>query len=207
MASSWRRAPLPILGFCLALSTIGCGSDDKSRAVPAVGGDSDGPPGSGNSSSGGTDSVGPGDPGEFGSIWRRVSAEMTIVDAMNPTGVTSVDVDIPKKVTHDEYETDVEIFEQIADDQLIVYAHYDDSEVYHRAVYPLLKSDDSYVLQSSSGVSGVYALDEGVLKLTQTLGSDTKLVLSDTFYEKYSGDFPPADWPSAIYELEGATLP
>ncbi len=207
MASSCSRPRLLVFALCVAVAATGCGSDDKSKAVPAVGGEGDRASGSGNTSSGGTDSAGPGEPGEFGSIWRRATAELTVVDAMNPTATVNAKVDIPNKVTHEEYETDVELFEQIEDDELILYAHYDDAEVYLRVVYPLMKDDDSYVLQSSSGATGLYSLEEGVLKLTQTLTSDMTLVLSESHYQKYTGDFPPADWPTDLLELEGAALP
>jgi hypothetical protein len=205
MSSVWSSRALQIACLCTAVAIAAC-SSDKSKAPQASGGDaSDGPSGSGNSDSGGTDSGGPGEPGDFGAIWRRASAELTLIDATNPAATKSINLDIPNKVTHDEYETDVELFEQIKDDQLIVYAHYEDAEIYYRVVTPLQKADDTYILQSGAGLSGMYSLEDGVLKLSQTQATETKVVLSETLYENYAGDFPPADWPTEVVELEGAT--
>jgi hypothetical protein len=206
MSSAWSSRVAQVVCFCAAVAVAGCGSDE-SKASQAAGGDgNDGPPGSGNSDSGGTEPGGSGEPGDFGSIWRRERAELTLIDAMSPAATKSIELDIPNKVTHDEYETDVELFEQIKDDQLIVYAHYDDSEIYYRVVSPLQQADDSYILQSSAGLSGMYSIEEGALKLSQTQATETQVVLSETFYENYTGDFPPADWPTEVVELEGATL-
>jgi hypothetical protein len=206
MSSAWSSRAFQIACLCTAVTVIACGSD-KSKASPAAGGDgTDGPPGSGNSSSGGTESGGPGEAGDFASIWRRSSAELTLIDAANPVATKSINLDIPAKVTHDEYATDVELFEQIKDEQLIVYAHYEDAEIYYRVVTPLQKADDTYILQSSAGLSGMYSLQDGALKLSQTQATEAKVVLSETLYEIYAGDFPPADWPTEVVELEGATL-
>jgi hypothetical protein len=98
------------------------------------------------------------------------------------------------------------VFEQIVDDELVVYAHYDDSEVYFRLRVPLTALDDGYYRTSNSGSTANYTLEDGQLKMMQTLASGTVAIIETTYYVAYTDEFPPADWPSEVVDVARAEV-
>lgn len=201
-ARALARAASSTLAACLLTVVLAC-SSSSSKSSPAAGGDgNDGPDGTGDAPGSGADGPGSGEPGDFGSIWRRVSAEVLTIEAGSGTGVPETsEIEFPAKVTDAQYETDVEVFEQLKDGELIVYAHYDDSQVYFRLRLPAQRLEDGYYRTSSDGSTSSYTLEDGALKLMQTQGSGTLAVITTTYYAKYEQDFPPADWPSEVVDV------
>ena len=80
--------------------------------------------------------------------------------------------------------------------------HLDDgSQVYFRLRLPMMALDDGYYRTSSSGNTANYSLEDGNLKMMQTQASGTLAVISTTYYVKYTGEFPPPDWPSEVVDV------
>jgi hypothetical protein len=178
---------------------VACGSSRASSSATggAAGSPDDGSPGSGNR--GGLS--GSGAKGDFDSIWRRSSAEVAAVSTSAPVGVRETHLELPAKIEHPEYGTDVEIFEQIQGDALIVYAHFDESEVYHRLHFPLMGAGGSFTWIGKNA-TGVYELNDGALRLTMTQQTNTAVIMTTTHYEPYTGDFPPPAWPTEAVDVE-----
>lgn len=197
-----NKAPGVVAGVVL-FALLSC-SSSSSKHAPGAGGDGNDHGGTGNTGAAGEPDVG--QPGDYGSIWRRETAEILSIDSANPTPA-SVDIQFEEKVTDAQYETDVEVFEQIVDDELVVYAHYDDSEVYFRLRLPMTALDDGYYRTSRDGSTANYSLEDGNLKMMQTQGSGTLAVISTTYYVEYTDEFPPPDWPSAVVDVAPVEAP
>lgn len=121
---------------------------------------------------------------------------------MDPTTVLpqQTTFEYPGKVTDRMYDVEAEVFEQIDGGELVVYTHYDESEVYFRLRLPLLEQEDGYYRTTPTGFS-IYSLKDGALELMQTQASGETAVIGTTYYEKYTGDFPPPDWPSTVVDV------
>jgi len=188
------------LTLALALSASllgGCGNSGGSGVIGAAG-ETNEPSDSGNN--GGRSSSGA--KGNFDSVWHASNGTVAVVP-VNGAFPKEVDVDLPDKIMHPDYETDVEIFEQLQGETLVVFAHFDGSEVYHRLRFPLTSfGTSSLTWITTSGASAVYSLESGRLKRTMTQQTETEIMLSTTYYDAYSGDFPPEDWPSKVLDVE-----
>jgi hypothetical protein len=197
--NSLARFPLAFAIASTAVSVAACGSSGapSSATGGAAGARDDGSPGSGNR--GGRS--GSGAKGDFDSIWRRSSAEVAALGTSVPSAVRETHLELPAKFEHPEYGTEVETFEQIKGDALIVYAHFDDSEVYHRLHFPLMGAGGSFTWIGKNA-TGVYELHDGALRLTMTQQTNTAVIMTTTHYEPYTGDFPPPDWPTEAVDVE-----
>ena len=182
-------------GFVLAFAA-GCGGSGSagSGAGASTGGDGNG------ASSGGDTGSGTTTTGDFSAIWQQKSAKVQLTDSDAPAVPQLGTVQLPSKVTYEEYGEDLEIFEQLTADQLVVYANAGGS-AYYRVTRPALKSKDTYSLIDGSNVM-LFEIKAGVLEETQirTLGS--KAAFTTVTFEKYAGDFPPADWPTDVVEID-----
>lgn len=195
MSKLWCRALA-----CVALCALAaCGDDEGSKSAPGAGGEGSGGDGGGNAPSSGAGRPGTGEPGDFDSIWVRASGELLTVDQANPVP-REVTFEYPGKVTDAQYGVDAEVFEQIDGGELVIYAHYDESEVYFRMRLPLMDLDGAYYRATATSTSN-YELEDGSLKLTQTQSSGNVAIIGTTYFEKYSGDFPPPDWPTTVVDV------
>jgi hypothetical protein len=194
-----------LVGSALLLLSA-CGTSHKSKATGA-GGDGDEPNGSGAASSGASDAGGQGNgpqsPGDFNSIWRPASAEHRVLDTATPTEGETVNVDVPKRVqvNFPDIDQEVEFFQQFVDDQMITFAYPVDGEVYYRITRSAMQADEAYIVTSGSA-QNIFQIEDGVLTQMSTLAQGTQLVFTTTTFQKYEGDFPPADWPTEVVEMD-----
>lgn len=204
------RAAL-VIGCALSL-VVSCGSNDASKAQPGAGGESDGA-GRGGSDRGGTSNTGakpgggsnsgPGT-GELGSIWKQRTAELLAFDTSGTGIPTQANVELPDLYPVPETDSEVEMYTSIQDGQLLTYAFVHGTDSYYLVKSPLLGSDDTYQFQLGS-MSGIYTLEDGVLKRMSTSATETTLTTMTTIYEPYSGDFPPESWPTKEVVLDMTT--
>jgi len=197
-----------VIGCALSL-VVSCGSDDSSKAQPGAGGEVEG----GSSHGGGTSSTGakpgggsdsgPGT-GELGSIWKQRTAEL-LVFSTTGTGIpTQANVELPDLYPVPEQDAEVEMYTSIQDGTLLTYAFVHGADSYYLVKSPLLGSDDTYQFQLGS-MSGIYTLEDGVLKRMSTSSNETSVTTMTTIYEPYSGDFPPDSWPTEEVVLDMTT--
>ena len=204
------RAAL-VIGCALSL-VVSCGSDDASKAQPGGGGESDGA-GRDGTDAGGTSNTGakpgggsdsgPGS-GELGSIWKQKTAELLVFDATGSGFPTQANVELPDLYPVPEHDAEVEMYTSIQDGVLLTYAFVHGADSYYLVKSPLLGSVDTYQFQLGS-MSGVYTLEDGVLKRLSTSSSETTVTTTTTIYEPYSGDFPPESWPTKEVVLDMTT--
>lgn len=187
-----------------------CGNSHGSKS-PGAGGD-DGDPngaGAGNGATGtgasdaGGQGSGPQNPGDFSSVWRPASAEHNVLDTTMPTAGKTFSVDVPERVqiNFPDIDQEVEFFQQFVDDQLIIFAYPVDGEVYYRLTRSAMQADDAYIVSSGSA-QNLFQIEDGVLTQTSTVAQGTQLVFTTTTFRKYEGDFPPADWPTEVVEMD-----
>jgi hypothetical protein len=196
-----------VIGCALSL-VVSCGSDGSPRAQPGAGGEiegggTDGSDGGGTSSTGakpgGGSSSGPGT-GELGSIWKQSTAELLVFGT--DTGIpTQANVELPDLYPVPETDAEVEMYTSIQDGQLLTYAFVHGADSYYLVKSTLLGSDDTYQFQLGS-MSGIYTLEDGVLKRMSTSSTETTVTTMTTIYEPYSGDFPPESWPTKEVVLD-----
>lgn len=163
-----HRALLPIAGLAAAL-------------LAACGGSGGDTPGGGR--------------GGFSDYWRRTSSDVTVLDPAHPLSQTTTTVALPKGLPVPEDDRKLELIQQIEDDTLYTYAHFDGDEVYYRLAQPLIKVDDSYGLIGADGMHS-YSLSDGRLTDTSTLQVGTLMAYGEATYTKLEGEFPPAGWPT-----------
>jgi hypothetical protein len=192
------------LGSCALLaSALACGSSRGSGGTTSVGGEgNEDPQGTGNTGNTGNASGGQA-AGDLASVWRQATGQISVLDSQAPGPPEIIDFDIPATVTDPQYDAEVELFQQLKDEQLVLYAHYGDADVYYRVTRPATESDGGFVVDDASSVS-VFTLDDGVLTQQQTRSIGSKVVFATITFQKYDADFPPADWPSEVVELDAA---
>ncbi len=196
-----------LLGSALFLLSA-CGNSHGSKSRGAGGDDNGaGATGNGATGNGASDAGGQGNgsqnPGDFSSVWRPASAEHNVLDTTMPTAGKTFSVDVPKRVqvNFPDIDQEVEFFQQFVDDQLIIFAFPVDGEVYYRITRSAMQADDAYVVSSGSQQS-IYQLEDGALTQTSTVAQGTQLVFTTTTFQKYESDFPPADWPTEVVEID-----
>lgn len=188
------RLTLTFAVVCCTGALAACGSSSGSSA--ANGGSAGSPDDAGSAGRSGS-----GAKAKFDSIWRRTSAEVVAISNDGGSFPEEKHFEMPAKIEHPEYETDVEIFEQIEGVTLIVYAHFDESEVYQRLRFPLMAAGNTFSWLGQNGVSGVYDVHDNALRLSMTQQTDMAVVLTTTHYEAYTGSFPPASWPKKVVDV------
>lgn len=201
-----RRAILAAVLWTLG----GCGGGSSPAAVDAASGGSAGSSGSaGSAGSGGGAGMGGGAggaggssaPGGFDSIWRRASADLLITESTNPGLPRQGTITFPASVPLPGDGRAVEMYEQIKDDALITYAYVAGEGVYYRFSQPATHLEDTYLVPGKGGAH-LFELKEGRLvdQSSQVLG--TTLLVSTATYERYTGTFPPASWPTQMVEVK-----
>jgi hypothetical protein len=193
------------LGACVLGLVVACGGDDSSKAEPGVGGDGSGNTGNtgtGNTGSGNTGGNTSAENGEFGSIWKQLKSEVLVYDTESGGLPKNHELDMPALYPVPETDREVEMYVSIKDDQLVTYAFVQGTTSYYVVKSELLGSADDGYAFSELGHSGNYLIDDGVLMRTDTFGSNTSFATTQTTYQKYTGDFPPQDWPTEVVELD-----
>lgn len=200
-----------VIGCALSL-VASCGSDGSSKAQPGAGGEiegggTDGTDGGGTSNTGakpGGGSDGGLGTGELGSIWKQRTAELLVFDAASPALPTEANVELPDLYPVPETDAEVEMYTSIQDGQLLTYAFVHGADSYFLVKSSLVGSEEAYQFQLGS-MSGIYTLEDGLLKRLSTSATATTVTTMTTIYEPYSGDFPPESWPTKEVVLDMTT--
>jgi hypothetical protein len=210
-----------VVPVALALAAA-CGSSDDAGAGAASGGASSAGKSSGTggtrASSGGTKSSGgssgvsgsgndtgaAGAPatGSFDSIWKRASAQVTLLDASNPTAFVNSTVALPSTLPLPDDGRALEVYRQFQDGTLFTYAHVDGDEFYYRFTQATESAGDMYVVDAS-----IFSLVDGLLTEQSSVMVGSSVLASTATYGAYTGDFPPSAWPTDVVELELPSLP
>ena len=175
------------------------GSGEATGNAGAAGGGNEG-----GAESGGGTSTGP---GTFDSIWKQATADVLTFDSATATIPKQVTVDIPGlySVPDPDAGVDVEVYQSLQSGALIPYAHAADATSYYRIKSPLAGAGGIYSYSIGSKFSGIFQLTDGVLTFTASFNVGTVVGSSTTHFEKVTGDFPPASWPSSVVELDLTT--
>jgi hypothetical protein len=189
-----QRLLAAALGLGFAVACGGSGSSASPGPDETTGGEGTG------TSSGGDNGSGTPTPGDFSAFWRQKSAKVQLTDPNVPAAPQMGTVQLPSKVTYAEYDQDLEIFEQLKDDQLVIYANAGGS-AYYRVTRPALKGKDTYSLLDGGNLT-FFEIKAGVLQETQIRTFGSKAAVTTITFEKYADDFPPADWPADVIETD-----
>ncbi len=194
-----------------------CGSDDSS---PAATGGTGGHVGAGANGSGGTGAIGAGNeggaesggstssaPGTLDSIWKQASADVLAFDTATTAIPKQVTVAIPGlySVPDADRDDDVEVYQSIQNDELFTYAYPSGASSYYLIKSPLSGAGGVYSYSLGSKFSGIFELQSGVLTFMASFSVGTLVGTSTTHFEKYTGGFPPAAWPSDEVVLDLTT--
>lgn len=204
---------------------VACGDDDSAAASKGHGGkDRDGGAGSdaqagdggadgqkpgrdGGGGGGGTSdhdggaSGGGGDgTGDFSSIWKRVSSQITIIDPADPTSIVMKTIEIPALIPEPIEGHDIDAYEQIKGDKLLTYAHRDGDDVYYVLSADLMKADTTYIAIAGDDQK-LLTLQDGHLNETRAFRAANDITVSTiATFNAYDGDFPPKGWPTQKIE-------
>lgn len=190
-------------------AAVACGSDDSSGSTSGAGGDqssggTDSAGGNGGSS-GETSTDGGGGAGNFSSVWRAKSVELTLYDVANPNNVQPRTFDMPTEVAGPGDAGEVEVLIQFEGEHRITYTYTEGDSAYYRLLEPAVAIENMYFVQGDS-ISHTYSIDGGKLSGVSTLAFGSAFSgFMTTTYEKVA-EFPPSDWPSKVvsYEIGGA---
>jgi hypothetical protein len=175
------------------------GTKDGGKAGATDAGAPDASKGDAGSSVSGQDAStaqGPLKAGDFNSIWKRYSSDITVVDPAVPSGVVQKTVELPPTLIDPADGREVDMYQQVQvkDGMLLTYAHFDGDEVYYQISAPLTGSDPVYVGSGSDHF--ILELTDGQLIETRTSMYGAASANTRTTYSAHTGSFPPSGWPS-----------
>jgi hypothetical protein len=175
------------------------GGSNASGSGGAAGGGNEGGAESGGSTSTAT--------GSFDSIWKQTKADVLAFDGAGTAIPKQVTVDVPGlySVPYEDASADVEVYQSIQNGVLITYARPAGASSYYRIKSALAGAGGIYTYSLGSKFSGIYQLVNGVLTFSASFSFGTLVGTSTAHFEKYTGDFPPATWPSDVVELDLTT--
>jgi hypothetical protein len=150
---------------------------------------------------GGDEPVGP--PGTLDDAWRKVRAEITVLDGNQPGSVFAQPIDVPDRIettTVEAGERQVESLVRIEDDKVVTYAWQVGDQVHYRLVHPTAASGASWIVQDAT-VTRELTFDGERLGERTYVSSGDVTVLTESDHVPVAA-FPPEGWPAERIDFD-----
>ncbi len=145
--------------------------------------------------------------GSFDSLWKRAASKISLIDTADPTKISSVDVALPDTLPDGTSGQEIDAYQKIEASQLVTYAFRTGDSVYYRFARALQKADDATYVATYDGslTSGqdthIFTIEAGQLVDQGTSQAGTLVISTQATYTRYSGAFPPSNWPAKMVEV------